>query len=106
MIILVGAALIGAALGAILSSKADALTFALSIPVGGSLLASAAAILLFVSRSRNHDKPRSTRPTHGRCHPVPIGPDRGISSSLEAPLGASDQEAPLIRSIAAHLAVF
>lgn len=87
MIILVGAALFGAALGAILSSKADALTFALSIPVGGSLLASVAAILLFVSRSRNKDETRSQPPASDRRHPVLIGPKRGNSSSSTALLG-------------------
>jgi uncharacterized membrane protein YfcA len=56
MIILMGAAILGAVLGAMLNSKADALTLVLSIPVGGSLFASAAAILLFISRSRSKGK--------------------------------------------------
>jgi hypothetical protein len=53
MIVLVSAALLGAVLGATLNWQADGLTFALGIPFGGSLFAIAAAILLFVTRSRD-----------------------------------------------------
>jgi hypothetical protein len=53
MVVLMSAALLGAVLGATLNWQADALTFALGIPFGGSLFAIAAAMLLFVTRSRD-----------------------------------------------------